>query len=86
MVHGEDRVQRDALLSVKTRPSSFMSVRQAGTHEAALDDLLTGRSDVAALAEEPWENLLAKYPALAAQLHLLWRSEPLPVGAGGLQG
>lgn len=73
-------VQRAILRSVKTKPSSFLSVRQAGTHDAALDDLLTGRSEVAAVAEEPWRNLLAKYPALAAQLHLLWRSEPLPVG------
>lgn len=73
-------VQRAILRSVKTKPSSFLSVRQAGTHDAALDDLLTGRSDVAAVAEEPWQNLLAKYPALAAQLRLLWRSDPLPVG------
>lgn len=73
-------VQRGILRSVKTKPSGFLSVRQAGTHDAALDDLLTGRSDVAALAEEPWQNLLAKYPALAAQLNLLWRSDPLPVG------
>lgn len=73
-------VQRGVLRSVKTKPSSFLSVRQAGTHDAALDNLLTGRSDVAALAEEPWQNLLTKYPALAAQLNLLWRSDPLPVG------
>lgn len=73
-------VQRAILRSVKTKPSSFLSVRQAGTHDAALDDLLTGRSDVAAVAEEPWQNLLVKYPALAAQLRLLWRSDPLPVG------
>lgn len=73
-------VQRGVLRSVKIKPSSFLSVRQAGTHDAALDDLLTGRSHVAAVAEEPWRNLLAKYPALAAQLHMLWRSDPLPVG------
>lgn len=73
-------VQRGVLRLVKIKPSSFLSVRQAGTHDAALDDLLTGRSDVAALADEPWQNLQVKYPALAAQLHLLWRSDPLPVG------
>jgi len=31
-------VQRAILRSVKTKPSSFLSVRQAGTHDAALDD------------------------------------------------
>ncbi len=73
-------VQRSALRSVKAKPSCFLSVRQAGSHDAALDDLLAGRSDVAAIAEAAWQNFRLTYSALAAQLQLLWRSDPLPVG------
>lgn len=73
-------VQADALRSVRIARASFAAVRQAGTHEAALEDLLAGRADLAALAEEPWRKLSAADPAKAAQLRLLWRSDPLPPG------
>ncbi|MDZ3832311.1 MAG: PhnD/SsuA/transferrin family substrate-binding protein [Sphingopyxis sp.] len=61
-------------------PSGFAARRQAGTHDKALDDLLSGRASIAALAENPWRELQAADPARAATLHLLWRSAPLPPG------
>src|SRR5690606_8791972 len=54
--------------------------RHAGTHEAAVFDLLEGRADLAALAEEPWRKLQVDDPGRATTLRLLWRSEPLPPG------
>lgn len=73
-------VQSHALRALGTAPSRFRSVRQAGTHEAALEDLLADRADLAALAEEPWRKLQTEAPDRAATLRLLWRSVPLPVG------
>lgn len=58
----------------------FAQARHAGTHEAALDELLAGRADVAALAEEPWRKLMAERPEQAASLREVWRSPPLPPG------
>lgn len=73
-------VQRDALRTVRLTPGSFGTVRQAGTHDAALADLVEDRADIAALAEDPWTKLQASAPARAATLRVLWRSEPLPPG------
>ena len=73
-------VQADALRSIGAHASSFMALRHAGTHEGALTDLLTGRADVGALAEEPWRKLQSDDPGSAARLTLLWRSDPLPPG------
>jgi ABC-type phosphate/phosphonate transport system substrate-binding protein len=73
-------VQAEALRALRLAPTSFASRRHAGTHEGALADLLDGRADVAAMAEEPWRKLQAADPAKAAQIRLLWRSEPLPPG------
>jgi phosphonate transport system substrate-binding protein len=73
-------VQAHALRALGVAPSRFRSVRQAGTHEAALEELLSGRADLAALAEEPWRKLQVEAPERAATLKLLWRSVPLPVG------
>lgn len=73
-------VQAAALRSVRTRPSSFLKRHQSGTHDAALEDLLAGRADIGALAEEPWQKLQTEAPERAAGLRLLWRSEALPPG------
>ena len=73
-------VQADALRSIGAHAAPFMARRHAGTHEAVLEDLLAGRADVGALAEEPWHKLQADNPAGAARLALLWRSAPLPPG------
>lgn len=73
-------VQANALGVAAGRAVRFAATRQVGTHDAALDDLLAGRSDVAALAEEPWRKLQRERPAEAASLVEIWRSEPLPPG------
>jgi len=73
-------VQAAQLRKVDGSPAVFASRRYAGTHEAALSDLLEGRADVAALAEEPWRELKMRQPALAAKLVEVWRSAPLPPG------
>ena len=73
-------VQAEALRSAGSAPSAFAARRMAGTHEAALADLIEGRADVAALTEDPWRRLQASDPAKAATLHPIWRSAPLPPG------
>ena len=73
-------VQADALRAVGAHAAPFLARRHAGTHEAVLEDLLAGRADIGALAEEPWRKLQADNPAGAASLALLWRSSPLPPG------
>lgn len=73
-------VQAAELRMLGAAPAAFAARKHAGTHETALDDLLTGQADVAALAEEPWRKLQAEAPARAATLRLLWRSAPLPPG------
>jgi phosphonate transport system substrate-binding protein len=73
-------VQVDALNALGVSPARFGSRRYAGTHDAALDDVLAGRADVAGMAENFWRGLQEKDPVRAASLRLLWRSEPLPPG------
>lgn len=73
-------VQADALRSIGARALPFMALRHAGTHEGVLTDLLTGRADVGALAEEPWRKLQSDDPGSASRIALLWRSDPLPPG------
>lgn len=73
-------VQAEALRGVGITAAEFQTRRMAGTHEAALEDLLAGRSDLAALAEEPWRKLQADDPARASTIRQIWRSEPLPPG------
>ncbi len=73
-------VQADALRTVGASPAKFGARRYAGTHDAALEDALAGRADVAGMAENFWRGLQEKDPARAASLRLLWRSEPLPPG------
>ncbi len=69
------------LTGAKPRPLAnprLEALLSSGTHEAALADLLAGRADLAALAEEPWRQLRDSDPAAASRLIELWRSEPLP--------
>lgn len=73
-------VQAEALIAGAAGPVRFSASRFAGTHEAALDDVLAGRADLAALAEDPWRKLVMVRPADAAKLRLIWRSAPLPPG------
>jgi ABC-type phosphate/phosphonate transport system substrate-binding protein len=73
-------VQADALRTVGVRASDFAARRHAGTHDAAMLDLLDGRADIAAFAEEPWRKLQVEAPGRAAMLRPLWRSGPLPPG------
>ncbi|WP_298672882.1 phosphate/phosphite/phosphonate ABC transporter substrate-binding protein [uncultured Sphingomonas sp.] len=73
-------VQAAALRHAGIDRAAFRSIEQAGTHDAALARLLTGESDVAALAETPWRTLRAEKADQAARVVELWRSEPLPPG------
>jgi phosphonate transport system substrate-binding protein len=73
-------VQMSALRRATGRRLRFRSVGRAGTHEGALGSLLSGKADIAALAEVPWRALQTSDPAAAAQLVQLWRSDPLPPG------
>ncbi|MDG2520853.1 PhnD/SsuA/transferrin family substrate-binding protein [Caulobacter segnis] len=52
----------------------------AGTHDGAMNRLLDGSADIAALAEEPWRTLKVQKPEEAAKLVELWRSDPIPPG------
>ena len=73
-------VQAEALRGVSIGRESFRDTSYAGTHEAALAQLIDSKADVAALAEGPWLALQAKLPDVAVRLLPLWRSEPLPPG------
>ena len=73
-------VQAGFLRRVGIERKTFASIRYAGTHEAALDDVVDGRADMAAMAEEAWHRIRADRPDIAASLIELWRSEPLPPG------
>ncbi|WP_269716038.1 phosphate/phosphite/phosphonate ABC transporter substrate-binding protein [Caulobacter sp. NIBR2454] len=65
---------------LKDRGLNLTDVGFAGTHDGAMNRLLDGSADIAALAEEPWRRLKAEKPAEAAKLTQLWRSEPIPPG------
>jgi ABC-type phosphate/phosphonate transport system substrate-binding protein len=71
-------VQADMLRRLGVERDRFAALLSSGTHEVALADLLAGRADVAALAEEPWRKLRASDPEAASRLIELWRSPPLP--------
>jgi ABC-type phosphate/phosphonate transport system substrate-binding protein len=73
-------VQADYMRRSGIRRDGFSEVNQTGTHDAALDALLSGHADIAALAEEPWRRLKAERPSEAARIVQLWRSDPLPPG------
>lgn len=73
-------VQADALRRAGTDRRSFAAIDRSGTHDAALEKLLSGEADVAALAEAPWRALKVSRPGDAGRLVELWRSEPLPPG------
>lgn len=73
-------VQAALLRTLNVTPDRFAARLHAGTHDRALEDLLSGRADIAALAENPWRTLQETEPARAASLRQLWRSEPLPPG------
>ena len=73
-------VQADALRQAGGDRQGFAALDQAGTPDAALERLLSGKSDVAALAEGPWRALQTGRPAEAQELVQLWRSEPIPPG------
>lgn len=65
---------------VKAQGLSVTDAGFAGTHDGAMNRLLDGSADIAALAEEPWRTLKAQKPAEAAKLIELWRSDPIPPG------
>jgi phosphonate transport system substrate-binding protein len=65
---------------VKTQELKVTDAGFAGTHDGAMNRLLDGSADIAALAEEPWRTLKAQKPAEAAKLVQLWRSDPIPPG------
>lgn len=73
-------VQRDALGLAGLDRSTFGTVTQSGTHDAAITLLAAGKGDLAALAETPWRTFQSAQPAQAAGLIQLWRSAPLPPG------
>lgn len=59
-------------------PAGFGTVKHAGTHDAALAGLVDGSTDVAALADAPWQAL--RRQGGGADLVELWRSPPIPPG------
>lgn len=73
-------VQAAALRRAGIGAGQFRASTHAGTHEAALQQLIDDKADLAALAEGPWLALRAGSPRLAARLRPLWRSDPLPPG------
>lgn len=73
-------VQAIALQSEGINPARFKKTIQAGSHDLALGQLLSGEADIAALAETPWRTLQIKSPNAAVNLILVWRSQPLPPG------
>lgn len=52
------------------------AIHYAGSHEAALTDLLHGGADIAALTDAAWQRARAD----AADVVELWRSPPIPPG------
>lgn len=73
-------VQRDAFLSAGFDVDAFAQLDHAGTHEAAVQAVLSGQADLAAAAEGPWIALRRADPDQVAGLVELWRSPPLPPG------
>lgn len=71
---------QDLHLAALGRREDYAALHYAGTHEGALAALRSGEADVAALAETPWRDALAREPALASQVRELWRSPPIPPG------
>ncbi|MBO9661563.1 PhnD/SsuA/transferrin family substrate-binding protein [Dokdonella sp.] len=71
---------QDLHLAALGRRADYAALNYAGTHEGALAALRAGEADVAALAETPWRDALAREPALASQVRELWRSPPIPPG------
>lgn len=65
-----------AASGVDTR--THLTLRFAGTHDAALVQLQQGQADLAALAESPWRS--AQAAGQAGDAVQLWRSPPIPPG------
>lgn len=70
-------VQATRLRDAGVNITRFKTRVQAGTHEAALIALTDNRTDLAALAEEPWREATSEERATVVEL---WRSAPLPPG------
>ncbi|MBI5422598.1 MAG: phosphate/phosphite/phosphonate ABC transporter substrate-binding protein [Opitutae bacterium] len=77
-----DLVPRLALAQrgVADAEQAFSRVGFAGSHAKALDAVVTGDADLAALAESEFDAQLKREPALAARLRVLWRSPAIPLG------
>lgn len=73
-------VQDEALRTIGIGRDAFRATNHAGSHEAALAQLIEGKADLAALAEAPWLAFKARLPAEADRVVTLWRSQPLPPG------
>lgn len=73
-------VQRDAFRGAGFDIDAFARLDHAGTHDAAVEALVTGQADLAATAEAPWIARRRADPEGVAGLVELWRSPPLPPG------
>lgn len=73
-------VQLAALADARNTPLGWGSVTYAGSHEAALQVLVNGDADLAAIAESPWRAWLTANPDPANLPREVWRSAPLPSG------
>lgn len=73
-------VQIAALADARSTPLGWRSVTYSGSHEAALNVLVNGKADLAAIAETPWRAWLAANPELSKHPYEVWRSAPLPSG------
>ncbi|MBS0566102.1 MAG: PhnD/SsuA/transferrin family substrate-binding protein [Proteobacteria bacterium] len=71
---------QDLHLAALGGSGDYAALNYAGSHEGALAALLAGEVDVAALADTPWREALAREPELASSLRELWRSPPIPPG------
>lgn len=77
-----DLVPRLALAKqgVPDAEQAFQRVAFAGSHGKALDAVVNGDADLAALAESEYDARLKREPSLEARLRVLWRSPAVPLG------
>ncbi|GAB3029105.1 PhnD/SsuA/transferrin family substrate-binding protein [Bowmanella dokdonensis] len=69
-----------AELGFNNLASAFARVIYSGSHDQALQAVLTGKTDLAGLASGVYDLALAADSSLTTRVQELWRSPPIPVG------
>lgn len=69
-----------AQLGIAEAERSFQRVVFSGSHAKALEAVVRGDVDLAALAESEYEAQLKREPGLGASVRVLWRSPAIPLG------